>query len=764
ASGVSEFGILTIDGNYFESGYLGIRLNEGTPGNLITPTNDKLIITGNATINAGSKIDLDMTRGFKINKKYTVLESEGLTGIYSGLKTLYPSFNILIGQEGENVILYIDDVNTDYVEIPGLDHNNLEVAKIIDKITAGGDPDKIDDISKIIGVMDPLDDMGKKRVMEEVAGSIYANALLASGHQMRQAYHRILDRRESGYEGYTTWAGIYGSQGKREQDSNSGDFKSRNGYMILGAENYSDSGNLIMGYYASIGQHDTHQWDDIVDINDYRGGWYFGKFIDNWTIRAEFSGGYQQYKGQRIQKLLQSRAESEYDGWNINGNVEAFYKVYESNEFNLSPFAGLDGSFIRTSGFKEKGYGNAAAVLTVKDNQFEILNAVAGVRADKEIGILRWYGELGARYNLRGSKGKFKATLNNLNDEMNIYGAGNSLLSGKGEIGFSADVWRGVEVFAMTSYEKAEKFYQVVGETGIGYRFGSAKKVSLERKAIEESREAYKYNEMAQEALKEALAAAAKAEQNAKEAENATTIESSKEAARLAKEEAKKAILAAEKADTAAKLAKEAAERAAIAAKETEGLTKSEKQLRESRAMLAAAKAAEAAKLAEEAARLAREAAARAGKFSDEAEESSIKVEKEITMFKEKEKSGEIQLVEVKGKPKAKGFRLTRALFDFDKFDLKPDAKEAVAGMARALRELDYTKVTIEGHTDEVGDDNYNESLSLRRAKTVQKKLSELGIYEEKIETVGYGKKKPIASNATAEGRAQNRRVEIIVE
>ncbi|MCL2506413.1 MAG: OmpA family protein [Endomicrobia bacterium] len=765
--GANEFGRLTITGDYTENGILRIRLNEGVLGSLIDPMNDKLIVGGNATINAGSQIYLDMSNGFEIYKEYTVLEATGVvSGLYSGLAKLYPSFNIKIGSEdGKKVIVYLSDVETDYVEIPGLDHNNLEVAKIIDKVTAGGDADKINDISKIIGTMDSLDDMGKRRVMEEVSGSIYANALLMSGKQMRQAYHRILDRRESGYEGYNAWAGIYGSQMKMEQDSNSGDFKARNGYMIMGLEKYSDSSNFMMGYYLSGGQHDTHQWDDIVDIKDYRGGLYLGKFIDKWTIRGELSGGYQQYKGQRVQKLLQSRAESEYDGWNINANVEAFYKVYESEAFNLSPFAGLDGSFIRTSGFKEKGYGNAAAVLTVKDNQFEIMNALAGIRAEKEVGILRWYGELGARYNLRGSKGQFKATLNNLVDEeMTILGAGNSLLSGKAELGFSADIWKEVEIFAMGSYEKAERFNQAVGEIGLGYRFGNAKKGILEKTAVKAREEAYKNNEEAQDALKEALEAAARAEQYAKEAESATTIESSKEAARLAKEEAKKAEAAADKAWKAAQLAKEAAEKAAIAAKETDGLTKTEKDLRESRARLAAAKAKEAAEKAEEAAQLAKEAAARAGKFSEEAKESSIKVEKEITMFREKEKSKEIELIEVKGKPKAKGFRLTRALFDFDKFDLTPDAKEAVGGMARALRELDYEKVTIEGHTDEVGDDNYNEALSKRRANTVEKKLVELGIDADKIETVGYGKTKPIESNKTAEGRAKNRRVEIIVE
>ncbi|MCL2485741.1 MAG: autotransporter domain-containing protein, partial [Endomicrobia bacterium] len=650
ASGQPEnmFGTLIINGKYTENGILDIRLNEGIAGSPILPANDKLIVNGPAEILSDSFIALDMKNGFEMHKKYNILESNGLEGVYEGILGA-PSFDILLGHDDKNVFLYIKDVQTDYTSVPGLDHNNTEVAKIIDKITAGGDPDKINDISKIIGTMDSLDEAGKMSVMEEVAGSIYANALLASGQQTRQAYHRILDRRDSGYEGYNVWAGMYGSQSKAEQEFDGGDFKIRNGYLILGLEKYSDSSNFIMGYYLSAGQHDTHQRNDIVDINDYRGGLYLGKFIDKWAIRAELSGGYQQYEGQRRQTLLQSRAESSYDGWNINANVEAFYKVYESNAFNLSPFAGLDGSFIKTSGFKEKGYGNAAAVLTVKDNRFEIMNAIAGLRAEKEVGILRWYGELGGKYNLRGSKGDFKATLNNLNEEMTINGVAKNFLSGKAEAGFSADIWKQVEVFAMGSYERAERFYQVVGEIGLGYRFGG----------------------------------------NNKKAE---------------KPEEKEEVVTNNNNDDIQKAADKALEDADEKAKE------------------------------------------------------------EIEAFKEQEKSGGIQVVEIEDKPKAKVFRLNTVLFDFDKYDLTEEGAKAVAGLGRVLKEMEYGKISVEGHTDDIGTLEYNEELSMRRANTVYEGLKELGIDAEKMEKVGHGKIRPIATNETEEGRALNRRVEIVVE
>ena len=71
-------------------------------------------------------------------------------------------------------------------------------------------------------------------------------------------------------------------------------------------------------------------------------------------------------------------------------------------------------------------------------------------------------------------------------------------------------------------------------------------------------------------------------------------------------------------------------------------------------------------------------------------------------------------------------------------------------------------RVSVEGHTDSVGSVAYNQTLSERRAKTVRDYLVSQGIDASRITTRGFGKSKPIASNDTAEGRAENRRVEII--
>jgi outer membrane protein OmpA-like peptidoglycan-associated protein len=102
-------------------------------------------------------------------------------------------------------------------------------------------------------------------------------------------------------------------------------------------------------------------------------------------------------------------------------------------------------------------------------------------------------------------------------------------------------------------------------------------------------------------------------------------------------------------------------------------------------------------------------------------------------------------------------------LFDVDKATLKPGARERLARIAGILSAHPSLKIEIEGHTDSTGSDNYNQSLSERRAQAVQGYLSQQGIGQVIASTVGYGESRPVATNGTASGRQQNRRVEIIV-
>jgi outer membrane protein OmpA-like peptidoglycan-associated protein len=102
--------------------------------------------------------------------------------------------------------------------------------------------------------------------------------------------------------------------------------------------------------------------------------------------------------------------------------------------------------------------------------------------------------------------------------------------------------------------------------------------------------------------------------------------------------------------------------------------------------------------------------------------------------------------------------------FAFDRADLGAAAKETLdREIATELSANSALTVRVEGHTDALGSDAYNQSLSQRRAESVKKYLVDKGISSSRIEAKGLGESMPVASNDTAEGREQNRRVEIKV-
>jgi len=102
--------------------------------------------------------------------------------------------------------------------------------------------------------------------------------------------------------------------------------------------------------------------------------------------------------------------------------------------------------------------------------------------------------------------------------------------------------------------------------------------------------------------------------------------------------------------------------------------------------------------------------------------------------------------------------------FDVNKSDVKPAMRARLTEIARALVTVPGHRVLVEGHTDSDGTSVYNLQLSRLRAQSVRSALIEGGVSPDRIEAQGYGETRPVATNGTAAGKAQNRRVELVVE
>jgi outer membrane protein OmpA-like peptidoglycan-associated protein len=102
--------------------------------------------------------------------------------------------------------------------------------------------------------------------------------------------------------------------------------------------------------------------------------------------------------------------------------------------------------------------------------------------------------------------------------------------------------------------------------------------------------------------------------------------------------------------------------------------------------------------------------------------------------------------------------------FDFNSATIKPAFRPTLVKLADVLVQYQDNQVTIVGHTDSIGAEDYNESLSRQRASAVVGELIQLGVPASRMIAVGRGEREPRASNATEAGREQNRRVEILLE
>ncbi len=184
-------------------------------------------------------------------------------------------------------------------------------------------------------------------------------------------------------------------------------------------------------------------------------------------------------------------------------------------------------------------------------------------------------------------------------------------------------------------------------------------------------------------------------------------------------------------------------------------------------AQLAAQRAAE----AEARAQRAREEAARAQRQAELAERSLSdarneieQTQQELTEAQKRMRQALSTVVEIRETTRGLILNLPDILFDFGKSTLKPPAREIVSRMAGILLVSPDYGLRIEGHTDSVGSEEYNQKLSLKRAQAVRDYLEEAGLGSRILAVEGFGESKPVASNDTAKDRQKNRRVEIVIQ
>ena len=161
------------------------------------------------------------------------------------------------------------------------------------------------------------------------------------------------------------------------------------------------------------------------------------------------------------------------------------------------------------------------------------------------------------------------------------------------------------------------------------------------------------------------------------------------------------------------------------------------------------------------AAALAQEAAARAQ--LDQARMTAAQAEEEKRQLREQIRQQLNLILETRETARGLIVNMSDVLFDTGKYTLKPGAREKLAKIGGIVLAHPGLKLAVEGHTDSVGSDEYNQRLSEQRANSVRGYLVSQGVSADAITAIGFGKTSPVTDNNTAAGRQQNRRVELVV-
>jgi outer membrane protein OmpA-like peptidoglycan-associated protein len=208
-------------------------------------------------------------------------------------------------------------------------------------------------------------------------------------------------------------------------------------------------------------------------------------------------------------------------------------------------------------------------------------------------------------------------------------------------------------------------------------------------------------------------------------------------------------------AEQTAQQAQQDAQQAQEAAKQAQAVAQQQAEAR--------AKANAEAAEAEARAKQAREAQQAAEQARQAAEQSAQQATLQEQQARERLKAQLNQVLQTTETARGLIVSMPDVLFDFNKYTLKPEAREKLAKVSGILLGFPNLKLQVEGYTDSIGSEEYNQKLSEERAGSVRQYLVSQSVQDSNVTAAGFGKTHPVADNSTNAGRAQNRRVELVV-
>jgi predicted outer membrane repeat protein len=703
-----------------------------------------------ATNDAFDDLETFKFRAFKLMKY-----KAGYTGNFGTVTlvgTLPKSYEVRYDYLGEYIALVAEGYGNDDPKFGSLNKlnlcfNQMEVANTLDYYCEayGDNPsgsgysgetqilgDKLQDLKNALG--DGREDItsygvggdgknikGLKEALFDLSGYFISNVIVSRAYDesKRDVYNRIYNYIE--YEEPTKgiWAQAKGSAIETDKDVESPQtFKVNNTGVLVGFDMMASS-SITAGVYAKQNKSSIRQGEDLhkADINSYGIGVYGGIVEEKYDIKGVLSFGLDNYETTRCLRFENmTKAKGEFGGISAILDVEAGYRIGVASRsvlgrIKLRPYAGVGVGLIHTNGFTEKG----ADIwnLEVKANNYLRAGLRGGVGFTGEGNKFRWNGSLGLDCILSGRNNEIASRM--IGGYSLPNGVGNrdfqsrsvtlDVVSAVGDIGFGYYILDGLEAYCSGDIRWSSMVKDISGIIGVRYSFGKwTGKKNIDEVKTEEA----KTNEAKTDKVKTDKVKTDEVKTDEAKTDKVKTDEVKTDEAKTDKVKTDEVKTDEVKTDKVKKTNE----------------VKTDKVK------------------------------------TDEAKTNEVKTDKV--------KTDEAKTDKVKKTNEAKtdneNFKINAVLFEFDKADIKPEAEKEIKALVNRIgKRYKVEKIRIEGHTDALGSDEYNMKLSLARAHAVHEVFAKYGIDTAKMEKIGHGKGRPIDSNETEEGRANNRRVEMEV-
>ncbi|MDR1195381.1 MAG: autotransporter domain-containing protein [Endomicrobium sp.] len=717
---------------------------------------------------------------------YSTYKSLGLKNFRAGLPRTYN-------------IPYNYAVNGKFAALNGLTFNQKEIANVIDRILLNP-PSSFG--TTIDNLFNNLNENEQRHALSKLSGYFLANVIrnAASGSPSGEIYGKIKNHAKKDMANNGIWAQTKVGREIFKSDGNSvGDYKN----LFLGAmggfDRYIEKKGILYGIYAGIDKDRIEQRSDKADGQRGGFGLYGGYFKGFLELKGMLFASADKFDTKR--KVFGKTAKAAINAATVNADIEGALKLWFTKHINLRPFAGIEVSNTHYGRFKETGASEYN--LDVRKGNYFRSAARSGITIEYETEKRSFYAGVEAKYLMSENKPEIKSSFKHTN--MTFRSAGSE--EGWVEYGIGAgtefEIIKNLKAFANVNLIDAEKYGSLAVNTGIMFSFGK-KSSSLNKeikrakkladKAYEESeqitkrqftQEYYETQDLAYIGVEYANAAlnlSNRLEDKLKNNFEANApyrtkiekkIEGIADKALAAKQRIIEFVFGIKDLEGAKILATHAKDIIDDVEYKTEnGEIDNESAIGQS--ALAVHTADDALRKLEKSKEKFAFAHRKLSDVEIDALEKRLKEAEIKTLYtrnravklieNEKHKISVRKAEERRNNSDTGTLKFNAAVFDVNDITLTAEAEKILKNIADELKKYEYSRIIVEGHTDNVGTHETNLTLSKQRAIAVRDKLVEYGIPEDKINYTGLGATMPVQTNVTEEGRIANRRTIIFVE